>query len=187
RPWRLENVSVLVNGDTRYDRPIRTAETAPLENTTLRLPVELDTATANITVVVTGGAATQSKGATDRARETLLLDGDRLSDRYERNVAGTDPLDPDSDSPRTDADEANNGILDGVEDYDDDRAVTLFERQAGSDPFVADTDGDGLDDGFEVQVGAFDPTTADTDDDGVGDGDEDLDGDGLSASAEDDA
>jgi len=191
RPWRLETVSVVVNGETRYNRPLRTAETAPLENTTLRLPVELDTPTANITVVATGGEATDSNGGAtggaEQGRATLLLDGDRLPDRYERQVTGTDPLDPDSDSPRTDTDEADNGILDGAEDFDGDRALTLFERQANTDPFVADADGDGLDDGFEIQVEAFDPTTADSDDDGVADGDEDLDGDGLPASAEADA
>ena len=39
----------------------------------------------------------------------------------------------------------------------------------GTDPLVADTDGDGLNDGDELARGT-DPTRADTDDDGDGDG-----------------
>ena len=40
----------------------------------------------------------------------------------------------------------------------------------GTDPLVADTDGDGLNDGDELARGT-DPTRADTDDDDDGDGD----------------
>ena len=59
----------------------------------------------------------------------------------------------------------------------------------GTDPLVADTDGDGLIDGAEVSIGS-DPLDADTDDDGLSDGHEffvrftnalsvDTDGDGV--------
>ena len=46
---------------------------------------------------------------------------------------------------------------------------------------AADSDGDGMDDGDEVDDGCLstDPTDADTDDDGVEDGMEDADGDGI--------
>jgi hypothetical protein len=67
----------------------------------------------------------------------------------------------------------------------------------GTDPFTADTDGDGLDDGVETGTGSYvsttdtgtDPNTADGDGDGLNDGDEvsagadpfvtDTDGDGV--------
>ena len=44
---------------------------------------------------------------------------------------------------------------------------------------MADTDQDGLSDGFEVNVLGTDPSNADTDGDGVLDGNEDADKDGL--------
>ncbi|RLQ21207.1 hypothetical protein DWB85_14095 [Seongchinamella sediminis] len=64
------------------------------------------------------------------------------------------------------------------------------EREVTSDPFTADTDGDGLSDGVERQLGT-DPRNRDTDSDGIGDAHEyngifsqptrqDSDGDGLS-------
>ncbi len=57
------------------------------------------------------------------------------------------------------------------------------ERDLGTDPLGADTDGDGLDDGQELAA-ALDPLDRDSDDDGVIDGDEaspfgDDDGDGA--------
>ncbi|MBN1335049.1 MAG: hypothetical protein JXB39_03715, partial [Deltaproteobacteria bacterium] len=64
------------------------------------------------------------------------------------------------------------------------------ELEAGSNPFLPDTDFDGLLDGVEVHTWGLDPTDADTDGDGLDDGDElqvyntspsnpDSDGDGL--------
>ncbi|MFP4601017.1 MAG: thrombospondin type 3 repeat-containing protein, partial [Persicimonas sp.] len=50
---------------------------------------------------------------------------------------------------------------DGIDDGD--------EVDNGTDPLVADTDGDGVDDGDEVDNGT-DPLVADTDGDGVADG-----------------
>ncbi|MEZ4323386.1 MAG: hypothetical protein R3F61_38330, partial [Myxococcota bacterium] len=68
---------------------------------------------------------------------------------------------------------------DGLSDDDE---TTLH----GTDPTLADTDGDGLEDGLELGlVGDADPTTttdptvADTDGDGLTDGAEDADGDGA--------
>ncbi len=71
---------------------------------------------------------------------------------------------------------------------------TFTERDVTSDPFVADTDGDGLDDRVEKFI-AIDPRDSDTDDDLVSDTDEwnlhltspidqDTDGDGLQESFE---
>jgi hypothetical protein len=45
---------------------------------------------------------------------------------------------------------------------------------------MADTDGDGLNDGFECNSTSTDPTDQDSDGDGVSDGDEDNDSDGIS-------
>lgn len=55
-------------------------------------------------------------------------------------------------------------------DSDDDGLTDERERQLGTDPFVADTDGDGLSDGEEVRVHSTNPTKADTDDDTLRDG-----------------
>jgi len=64
-------------------------------------------------------------------------------------------------------------------DTDNDRLLDGLERLYGYDPLRADTDEDGIDDGFEDQdadglVGEYetDPRDADTDDDGLLDGDE---------------
>ncbi|HEY8445575.1 MAG TPA: hypothetical protein VIL01_00550 [Thermomicrobiales bacterium] len=76
-------------------------------------------------------------------------------------------------------------------DEDGDGLTNADEQQRGTDPFEADTDGDGLDDGAEVNEHQTDPTNADTDGDGLEDGAEvnsagtdpnnpDTDGDGTS-------
>ena len=76
-------------------------------------------------------------------------------------------------------------------DADVDGLTAADEALRGTDPNVKDTDGDGLDDGFEVFTSGTNPTVADSDGDGVNDGDEldngtnpsandlDADGDGL--------
>lgn len=108
------------------------------------------------------------------------LDNDGLPGFYETNVTKTDPADPDSDSAVSDRNEADNGVSDGDEDFDNDTFPTAWEYRIGTSPFNADTDGDGLDDSFEANRSAYDPTVADTDGDGIPDGEEDSDGDGLS-------
>ena len=104
-------------------------------------------------------------------------DGDGLPDEWE--VAyGLDPLSAEGD----------NGA---AGDPDDDGFDNLGEYETGTDPNCADTDGDSLSDGSEVNVRGCDPRLADTDGDGLSDGDEvnvqggnpclaDTDGDGLS-------
>ncbi|MEM7246174.1 MAG: hypothetical protein AAF533_12575 [Acidobacteriota bacterium] len=74
-------------------------------------------------------------------------------------------------------------------DSDGDGAFDLQESRVGSLPDQADSDGDGITDGRELNTFGTDPMDLDTDDDGLGDGDEpergldptlaDTDGDGL--------
>jgi outer membrane protein OmpA-like peptidoglycan-associated protein len=75
-------------------------------------------------------------------------------------------------------------------DPDGDGLTNREEKMLGTDPQVADTDGDGLKDGEEVKTYKTDPLKADTDGDGLKDGEEvnvnktdptkaDTDGDGL--------
>lgn len=75
-------------------------------------------------------------------------------------------------------------------DPDSDGLTNLEEFNAGTDPNLADTDGDGLKDGEEVKTTKTDPTKVDSDGDGLSDGAEvtlykldpsnaDTDGDGL--------
>jgi hypothetical protein len=82
-------------------------------------------------------------------------DGDGLTDRDERELYGTEPLQAD-----TDGDELSDGV----------------EIQLGTDPLNADSDGDGLEDGEEVQFFATDPLNPDSDGDEVEDGEEVLQG-----------
>jgi hypothetical protein len=57
-------------------------------------------------------------------------------------------------------------------DTDGDGLTDLAEGQLGTDPNLADTDSDGIDDGEEVNVYGSDPTLVDSDADGLDDGDE---------------
>ena len=59
-------------------------------------------------------------------------------------------------------------------DSDKDELDDVREKEIGTDPQKADTDGDGLNDGAEVIVNKTDPQKADTDNDGLSDGDEVL-------------
>lgn len=79
----------------------------------------------------------------------------------------------------------------GSADPDHDGLTNSEEKQLGTNPKVADTDGDGLSDGDEVKKYSTNPLKADSDGDGLSDGDEvlkyhtdpmklDSDGDGLS-------
>jgi len=120
-----------------------------------------------------------SQDENDRAVAELLLDNDGLPDTYERQVTKTDPLDPDSDYADTDSNEANNEIVDGLENPDGDGLVTAQEWYVGTDPFDTDTDGDGLGDQEETRIRGVLPYSADTDGDSVDDGAEDPDGDGF--------
>ncbi len=58
------------------------------------------------------------------------------------------------------------------DDTDGDGLSDEREEELGTDPGVADSDGDGVTDGEEVDTHGTDPVIADTDGDGVSDGDE---------------
>lgn len=97
---------------------------------------------------------------------TIRYDNDGLSDQIELNLTKTDPLNPDSDSNRTDENEADNGIVDGVEDFDNDSLPTRYEiRDTATDPFDSDSDSE--------------RTAEDESGNGTNDGAEDFDEDGL--------
>ncbi len=63
-------------------------------------------------------------------------------------------------------------------DTDGDGIYDALEKELGTDPAKADTDGDGLPDYLEVEIGT-DPNLTDSDQDGVSDYQEDSDGDTL--------
>ncbi len=94
-------------------------------------------------------------------------DNDRLPTDWENtyNQSGNllDPYKNDTDS---------NEVPDGDEDPDEDGLSNYEEYLNGTNPNINDTDGDGMDDGWEIDNGInpLDPT----------DGDDDNDGDGLS-------
>ena len=128
-------------------------------------------------------ADTDGDGLPDSIEEYLSsdpsntdTDGDGLNDYYEVFGTYTDPTKSDSDG---------NGVNDGDEDFDDDGLTNLEEflnntypysndsdndgdevKNYGTNPLVADTDGDGLEDGDEIILGT-DPLVQDTDGDGV--------------------
>ncbi|CCQ33817.1 conserved hypothetical protein containing von Willebrand factor type A [Halorhabdus tiamatea SARL4B] len=196
------NVTATVNEDRTVDLPLRRGYANGTFAKTINLSERVNT--IEITAVESddgqqsnngkqkgkkkrnNGNSDASSGQSQASRVVLRLDGDGLPDTYEANVTGTDPLDPDSDAPSTEVNEANNGTTDGNEDFDGDGLSTIRERELGTDPLEADTDGDDLPDGFEEFVIGTDPLDADTDD-GTPDGEEDLDGDGLTNAEEYDA
>ena len=143
-------------------------------------------------------------------------DGDGIQDGTERGVIDAIP-DPDGDGPLRgtdvevfvpdadpatttdprDADTDDGTVDDGVEDQNRNGAIDPGEtdpNDPSDDVPVVDSDGDGLPDDVEDELGT-DPQNPDTDGDGIGDGDEvrngtdpldaDSDDDGLTDGAED--
>lgn len=94
-------------------------------------------------------------------------DGDGMPDEYEQAM-GFNPLDP----------------RDAGEDREPDGLSNLQEYIHHTNPFVADTEGDGLTDGFEVTSTQTNPLSNDSDNDGLSDALEDLDNDTLTNARE---
>ena len=105
-------------------------------------------------------------------------DSDGLSDAAELFVHGTNPLLEDSDGGgaidgdevtyQTDPLDLSDDMFAGS-DIDGDWLIDAIEFALGTDAWVPDTDGDGMNDGFEVYVTLTDPNLADTDLDGLTD------------------
>jgi len=136
------------------------------------------------------GADTDGDGLSDE-RETRIgadpanpdSDGDGFMDGAEVQ-AGSNPLIPENAAPGDDGGAIEPAPFDPaippdptspVMDSDGDGLLDGQEAELGTDPTVTDTDGDGLSDTAEVGLAAgaaidTDPTLADTDGDGVGDG-----------------
>lgn len=71
-----------------------------------------------------------------------------------------------------------------MSDVDGDEIENYFESIFGTDPFLADTDGDGLTDSEELFLIGTDPLKIDTDENGITDDKEDFDDDGLNNAEE---
>ncbi|HUL43791.1 MAG TPA: OmpA family protein [Bacteroidota bacterium] len=126
----------------------------------------------------------------------LLSDRTALEATGGYNRTGTDQIKGVSPSPNDDAYWSFSlGLTvlgeSGSADPDHDGLTNDEEKELGTDPHNADTDGDGISDGDEVHVYHTDPLKKDTDGDGLSDYDEifkyhtdplkvDTDGDGLS-------
>ena len=125
-----------------------------------------------------GGTGTVGDGETDPNEADT--DGDGVDDGEEVEGFGSSALDTDTDDGgAADGLEALAGadLLDpaddpGVLDPDGDGLPSTLEDELGTDPLDADSDGDGLGDGDEVNDHGTDPLNPDTDDDGLDDGDE---------------
>ena len=102
-------------------------------------------------------------------------DSDGLGDGDEVNVHGTSPILSDTDADTMpDKYEVDNGLdatsaADASQDLDNDGLDNVSEYQAGSLPRDPDTDKDGLNDGDEVLVHGTSPVNADTDGDTIDD------------------
>jgi hypothetical protein len=94
------------------------------------------------------------------AKNKADTDGDGLTDYEEVFITFTDALVIDTDG---------NGTGDGEEDFDSDGLNNMQECKHRTNPFIADTDNDGLSDYDEINVHFTNPLSADTDDDGMQD------------------
>ena len=88
-------------------------------------------------VVVPGTAMASHRSAHD-------LDGDGLSNRYERLHTHTNPRKADTN---------HNGVKDGKENPDHDGLTNLQEQVVGTNPRKADTNNNGIKDGKDDQDG----------------------------------
>ena len=117
-------------------------------------------------------------GNLDDLNETDDYDNDGLSDMEEYEL-GTDPTNDDTDGDGyKDGQEVANGYDPlnpkdpdpNNDDLDNDGLTNEEEDNAGTDPLNPDSDGDGLNDGYEVNTSYTDPLDPDSDNDGFTDG-----------------
>lgn len=178
-PDEVDVVHIEVNENTSFRRPVRQPD-EPLRNASFSFRVNLTEPVNEIEVTANSTLGEESNESdVPVAYDSLKMDGDGLPDEYEEEVTNTDPLDPDSNSNRTTTDESNNGVTDDEEDFDGDSITTMEEFRFGTDPLSADSDEDGLNDSYELQITGTSPTNPDSNTNGISDGAEDQDGDGL--------
>jgi large repetitive protein len=133
-------------------------------------------------------------GFTDSEEGDGDLDGDGILNFRDLDVDGDGASDADEGDGDLDEDGTPNWLdpddSDGPSaDADSDGLTNAEEAALGTNAYLADSDGDGLDDGVEVLDLGTDPLSVDTDGDGMDDGievgvgadplDEDTDGDGI--------
>ena len=193
QPRELSNVTLTVDGNRTVTAPVtvidRRANATFAGNVTLQNRITSVNATAvdsgqSRLPVAVQASANVSNRSPRTGSDVVLFDGDGLPDTFERETLGTDPRDPDSDSSVIAADTADNGVIDGFEDFDDDGLTNYREGVFGTDPFAADTDGDGLRDIYEAQYPRLNASAADTNGDGTPDPEWDPDEDTLTVREE---
>ena len=179
QPDEVDDVYVEINNQAAGSVPIEQPD-RPLEDASFRFSVNLTEQENRIEVTANNSVdATSQETDAPVAYDVLELDGDGLPDYYEENTTQTDPLDADSNSAFTSTDEANNGVNDGQEDFDNDSLSTIRERTLETNPLDSDTDADGLSDAYEIRMMETNPTNPDSNGNGIVDGAEDTDGDSL--------
>jgi outer membrane protein assembly factor BamB len=120
------------------------------------------------------GAVDAVEHAAQSNPQSMDSDGDGLSDGIELLDLASNPNSIDSDADGMgDYYEFNHGLDvtgdDRLADFDGDGLGNFDEFQRGTNPALADSDADGLDDGAEVMTHQTDPLDTDSDDDGLGD------------------
>ncbi|HET7690442.1 MAG TPA: hypothetical protein VFK41_08690 [Nocardioidaceae bacterium] len=142
----------------------------PLNGQAVTIPVVIpDNPLLGIDLQITAFSPTQqSSGATGEADLQALLNIDLTLDLLLVTVADVHlalaPMHVKATAP-------TGGVeCEAAEDTDGDGLTNGQEAQLGTDPTKADTDGDGLTDGSEINSYGTDPLDSDTDDGGVPDG-----------------
>ena len=184
QPRELSSATVTIGDDRTTTAPINVVDRQ--SNASVQLNVTLEDRVTSVNVTVED-VNERSDTATQVGRfgsDTVRFDGDGLPDVYETKTLGTDPQNPDSDSSKTAAGTADDGVIDGLEDFDSDTLSNYHEGLFGTDPFEPDTDGDTLPDSYEVQYPKLNQTTATTNGTTPEDPDWDPDGEGLDVSEE---
>ena len=184
QPYELSDATVTIGDDRTTTAPVNVTDRR--SNASVRLNVTLEKRVTSVDVAVED-INERSEAATQVGRadsDTVRFDGDGVPDFYETETLGTDPQDPDSDSPKMSTDTADDGTIDGREDFDDDSLSNYHEGIFRTDPFDSDSDGDTLSDSYEVQYPRLNQTAATTNGTAPRDPDWDPDGDGLDVSQE---